>query len=62
MNTTSTPADTPLTLPHAPALADPDDMVRPTPEQVEAWLAWATGAAIPGVTTASIMALSRGDD
>ncbi len=33
-----------------------------TPAYVESWLQGARGAAIPGETTAKIMALTRGDD
>ena len=35
---------------------------RATPPPVESWLARARGAAAPGVTTAKVMALTRGVD
>lgn len=35
---------------------------RMTPAPVEAWLARAQGAARPGVTTADMMAFTRGDE
>ena len=35
---------------------------RATPPQVESWLKRARGAAVPGVTTTEVMALTRGEE
>ena len=35
---------------------------RATPPPVESWLQRARGAALPGVTTANVMALTRGEE
>ena len=35
---------------------------RTPPEQIESWLQKSRGVAIPGVSTASIMALTRGEE
>jgi hypothetical protein len=54
-----------LSLPQVDELAAWLEMLRlrrATPAPVENWLAHARGAAVPGMTTANVMALTRGDE
>ncbi len=54
-----------LPAPHVDELASWLEMLRmkrTTPPPVESWLIRARGAALPGETTANVMALTRGEE